>query len=87
MSKGSVQRPLQAPEEDFEERWDQTFPTRTVRVQCRCGAISSVEVPVSGYEEWKDGVLIQDALPGLSPEERELLISGTCPECWEYMYG
>lgn len=29
-----------------------------------------------------DGVLAQDAFPYLSPEYRELLISGTCPGCW-----
>ena len=30
---------------------------------------------------------IQDLFPYLSPDERELLISGTCNECWNEMFG
>lgn len=30
---------------------------------------------------------VQDIFPYLTPAERELLISGVCPECWEKMFG
>lgn len=29
-----------------------------------------------------NGVFIQDAMPYLAPELRELFISSTCPNCW-----
>jgi len=52
-----------------------------------CGEYHEVEVPFDGYMEWQNGVLIQDALPMLSANEREILISGICPDCWEKMFG
>ena len=36
---------------------------------------------------WQDGKLIQDAMPYLSKEDRELLISGTCGDCFSAMFG
>lgn len=36
---------------------------------------------------WKRGTLIQDAMPYLSDGEREILISKTCGECWDAMFG
>lgn len=47
-----------------------------------CGKQFLIAVPESEYANWKDGMLIQDAMPSLSQDERKLLISGTCPECW-----
>lgn len=42
------------------------------------------ESEYSRYKQWKDGVgNIQDLLPELSADQREALISGICPECWE----
>ena len=29
---------------------------------------------------------VQDIFPYLSPAERELLISGICPDCWDSMF-
>ena len=50
-----------------------------------CGAPVVILVTQEEYKNWKDGMLIQDAMPSLSQDERELLISGTCPECWTAM--
>lgn len=50
-----------------------------------CGNTFLIAVPEQEYQNWKDGMLIQDAMPSLGQEERELLISGTCPECWGKM--
>lgn len=36
---------------------------------------------------WRNGMLIQDALPELSAEDREFLISGLCPDCWKALLG
>jgi len=37
--------------------------------------------------DWMGGKLIQDALPYLSKEQREIMISHTCPECWNNMFS
>lgn len=37
-----------------------------------------------GYNRWRvEGVLIQDALPDLTPAQREILITGIGPEEWD----
>lgn len=44
-------------------------------------------VDYDGFERWLDGEFIQEALPMLAPDERELLISGTHAHCWEAIWG
>ena len=40
------------------------------------------------YLLWKNGlVLIQQALPELTPVERECLLSGLCPDCQARIFG
>lgn len=46
-----------------------------------------VEVNRADYFRWRDGELIQNAMPDLSPTEREQLISGLCPECQKIIFG
>lgn len=48
-----------------------------------CGHANWIEVNESDYWDWQDGELVQDAFPYLTSEEREMLISGICPLCWE----
>ena len=52
-----------------------------------CG--TTVQIPVIGpdYDRWKNGELIQNAMPYLSADEREILISGTCGPCFDRMFG
>jgi hypothetical protein len=45
-----------------------------------------VDVNFEGFQAWQSGEFIQDALPELSTDERELLISGICPKCWDVMF-
>lgn len=55
-----------------------------VAVSCTCpfcGTETVTFVPSHGFYAWQDGELIQNALPGLTPEQRETLISGMCVEC------
>lgn len=47
-----------------------------------CGSVSSVSVEKGDYLNWQAGMMAQDAFPYLSAEEREMLISGICPSCW-----
>ena len=63
-------------------------------VDCEmCGKTTAVEFSdrdLKGYERrFLNGerILIQDALPDVPRELRELFISGTCPECWKKIYG
>jgi hypothetical protein len=58
------------------------------KVSCPfCSAINLVSANVKDVEVWKAGELIQRALPYLTTNERELLISGICPPCWDSTFG
>lgn len=58
-----------------------------ISVDCTfCKEEQEVVVDAKGYEKHKNGELIQNAMPNLSPEKRELLISGICPKCWDNMF-
>lgn len=51
---------------------------------CRqCKVASALVVPREGYEAWRSGALIQNVLPTLTVDERELLMTGTHPQCWD----
>jgi len=58
-----------------------------------CGSNHDVVVPdelfnatMVGLSQWQSGeYLIQDALPFLSLDDREILISGIGPKCWQEM--
>lgn len=60
-----------------------------VEVTCIvCGARHVVKVPKIGYMLWRSGqALIQDALPELSDDERELLLSNICPRCFDAAFA
>lgn len=59
-----------------------------VMIECKfCQAFYAVPVNEDAYEDWQNGEgLVQDLMPELSPEERELLISKTCDECWNAIF-
>jgi hypothetical protein len=52
-----------------------------------CGHANEIEVNEEDYWDWQDGELVQNAFPYLSADEREMLISGICPTCWEKTFG
>ena len=52
-----------------------------------CGRGNEVEVNENDYWDWQDGELVQTAFPYLSADEREMLISGICPTCWDKTFG
>jgi len=59
----------------------------TIVTQCPlCGCANFVEVNEADYFDWNDGAHAQDAFPYLSANEREMLISGICPTCWNSMF-
>ncbi len=52
-----------------------------------CGEEHFIFANVEDVWAWEDGELVQNAFPYLSADEREILISGICPECWAKMFG
>jgi len=52
-----------------------------------CGKAHEIEVNEMDYLDWQDGELAQNAFPYLSADEREMLVSGICPDCWNGMFG
>ena len=49
-----------------------------------CGRLALIHVPRGGYTMWARGLKnIQKAMPDLSDDERELLISGICGACFD----
>lgn len=48
-----------------------------------CGKISRLEVDAVGLRMWQAGAHIQRAFPHYSPNQRELILTGTHPECWD----
>ena len=52
-----------------------------------CGNTGTVEVPFANYLKRKEGALIQDAYPDMDKAEREQMVSGIHPMCWEAVYG
>lgn len=47
----------------------------------------SLCVDQKAYQEWQDGMLIQNAFPDMPYTDRELLISGTSAEGWKLLFG
>lgn len=52
-----------------------------------CGKVQRIVVDFASYYLWKTGLHIQKAFPELDANQREILISGICPECWDNMWG
>jgi type IV secretory pathway ATPase VirB11/archaellum biosynthesis ATPase len=49
----------------------------------------SIEIPVTEaqIEAWQNGELIQKAMPKLTADQREFLMTGVTPEEWEAEFG
>jgi hypothetical protein len=51
-----------------------------------CGKTSEMEVDPDALRRWQQGELIQNAFPNMTPNERELLVTGTHPACWDKIF-
>lgn len=51
------------------------------------GMINTMDVSVTEFQiaRWQGGMLIQDAMPDLSVDEREFIMTGMTPADWEKM--
>ena len=52
-----------------------------------CHKSHSIGVDFEDFLDWHSGVFAQVAFPYLSDEEREMVISGICPDCWNRVYA
>ena len=53
------------------------------------GNINSMSLPITEeqYTAWEQGTLVQVAMPHLSPDEREFVMTGITPEEWADNFG
>ena len=53
------------------------------------GNINSMALPITEeqYNAWEQGTLVQVAMPHLSPDEREFVMTGITPEEWTETFG
>jgi hypothetical protein len=58
------------------------------RTNPRTGHTHTMDVDVTEEQLrlWKEGLVIQKAMPGLSPAEREFIMTGILPEQWQHMF-
>ena len=61
--------------------------TITTRSCIVCGLTSSVELDTDKLARWKGGEHVQNVWPERSPDERELLMTGTHPKCWDEIFN
>lgn len=58
-----------------------------VVVECKlCYILFTLRVDARGYALWESGTHIQSALPDLPADQREFLISGVCPACFNGLF-
>ena len=51
-----------------------------------CGKTSTVEIEQDKMDRWRQGEYVQNVFPEWTADERELLITGTHPKCWDEMF-
>ena len=47
-----------------------------------CGNAAAIDVDADAFARWRGGEYVQVAFPDFTPDERELIISGTHAHCW-----
>lgn len=89
---GSVpipRRPIWPPEDRAENAVEFTIDNgdgtlTAITSPCEgCGTSGEVTVPREGFAAWAAGDLIQVAMPGMTVDQCERLVTGTCSACWD----
>ena len=52
-----------------------------------CEERSLIDLDEKKFQRWTGGEVIQNVWPELSAGDRELLITGTHPSCWDSMFS
>jgi hypothetical protein len=60
----------------------------SIAYQCGCcRQVQQVRVNANDWLDWQEGKLIQEAMPYLNADQREIMISGTCGACFDAMFA
>lgn len=59
----------------------------TTRPCVVCGETTDISVDLNAYLDWVDGMYIQDAFPTMEAADREHLMTGTHPSCWDELFA
>ena len=54
---------------------------------CVCKLTSMVDVDSAKLARWRAGEHVQDVWPEMSADDRELLITGIHPNCWDWIFA
>jgi len=65
-------------------RTDQTIIHTNSCMHCRQS--NAISLDIDPYTRWTQGRNIQDVFPHLSSDDRELIVSGTHPKCWDQIF-
>lgn len=59
-----------------------------VESECpECHNITTFQVPTQGWANYVMGQLIHLAMPTVSEDNREILLTGICKTCWDAMFN
>lgn len=59
---------------------------RIQEICSKCDTEVLISVEYDDYEAWRNGELIQNAMPYLTADQREILISSICGDCFDLMF-
>lgn len=59
------------------------------RTSMLSGVTRTLDIPVTREQliEWERGALIQDAMPNLTPEQREFIMTGSWGDEWKGVFS
>lgn len=60
--------------------------TRTSRLTGKT-SVMDLNITQAQLDAWVDGMLIQDAMPQLSTEHREFVMTGITPDEWDSVFA
>ena len=62
---------------------------KVTRTSAFTGVTRTLDLPITEQDlrAWNNGMLIQDACPDLTDEEREFIMTGVSPEEWKAAFG
>ena len=53
------------------------------------GEVNTMDIPVTQdqMDLWQSGVLIQNAMPNLTPDQREFIMTGITADSWDNLFN
>jgi len=62
---------------------------KVTRTSAFTGIVHTLDLPItdSDLRAWHEGMLIQDACPDLTEDQREFIMTGVTPEEWAAEFG